>query len=359
VRALHGGDTLYLRGGTYDRQSIGQYGPTPVPNGTSWETATTIAAYPGEAVWLIYANIGMINGNSYIIFDGLHFDNGGLYLDGSAHHIRFQNGEFTNTGPGDANMYIQGSPGASYLEVLHTKIHNAGGGVNGTGCTNPEYGCYGMYWSGHHGLFDGNEVYNNAHYGFHIYHGSQNDVTDNVVRNNVFYGNGLDESRGLTTCAMIISTGPNNQAYNNIVYGNKCGIQVDYRCHNCEVYNNTVYGNHLTGISVSGSNNAVIKNNLVYDNGSAIQDSGTGTIVANNWTDSNGNPRFVNAAANDFRLQSTSPAIDAGVTLSAVPTDLTGLARPQGARYDIGAYEYQVSTVPIPVPAPKNLRQLQ
>src|SRR5215475_1054797 len=44
VQALHAGDTLYLRGGTYTNQSIGYWGPTPVPNGTSWATATTIAA---------------------------------------------------------------------------------------------------------------------------------------------------------------------------------------------------------------------------------------------------------------------------------------------------------------------------
>jgi uncharacterized protein YjaG (DUF416 family) len=49
----------------------------------------------------------------------------------------------------------------------------------------------------------------------------------------------------------------------------------------------------------------------------------------------------MNAAANDFQLQATSPAIDAGMALSEVLTDLKGISRPQGAGYDIGAYECQ------------------
>jgi hypothetical protein len=48
----------------------------------------------------------------------------------------------------------------------------------------------------------------------------------------------------------------------------------------------------------------------------------------------------------DFRLTSSSSAIDAGLNLntadfSFVQTDLDGTARPQGAAYDIGAYEFR------------------
>jgi hypothetical protein len=47
---------------------------------------------------------------------------------------------------------------------------------------------------------------------------------------------------------------------------------------------------------------------------------------------------FVNPASN-FQLKAGSPAIDAGTTLSAVPTDILGVKRPQGAGYDIGCFE--------------------
>jgi parallel beta-helix repeat protein len=353
VRALHGGDTLYLRGGTYANQNIGQHGPTPVPNGISWSNATTIAAYPGEKVIIVDGGISMVDGNSYIVFDGLHYDNGGLYLDCTAHHIRFQNGEFTTSQSSGAAMWIQGC--GHHLEVLNSIISNAGGNA-GKGCTDP-YGCYGMYWGGKNSLFDKNRVYNNGGYGFHIYNSGSTDVSDNIISNSVFYGNGFTDLRGQTGCAFIISHGSRNKAYNNVIYNNGCGIQIDGECHDCEASNNTIYGNQEHGISINISDRVLVKNNIVYDNKNDIVDWTPGsTVLANNHLTANGDPRFVNAAANDFRLQATSPAKDAGVTLSAVPTDVTGLARPQGVRYDIGAYEYQVSTVPAPLPAPKNLR---
>jgi hypothetical protein len=49
-------------------------------------------------------------------------------------------------------------------------------------------------------------------------------------------------------------------------------------------------------------------------------------------------PQFVDTAAHDFHLRSTSPAIDTGIPESN-PFDHAGCSRPQGAAYDIGAYE--------------------
>jgi len=58
-------------------------------------------------------------------------------------------------------------------------------------------------------------------------------------------------------------------------------------------------------------------------------------------TSSGYKPMFVSSSTPyDFHLQSGSPAIDAGLTLSQVPYDFDGTARPQGSAYDIGAYEY-------------------
>lgn len=49
---------------------------------------------------------------------------------------------------------------------------------------------------------------------------------------------------------------------------------------------------------------------------------------------------FVDAARHDYGLVSSARAIDAGVTIPEVTTDVAGVPRPQGAGYDIGAYEY-------------------
>jgi hypothetical protein len=71
-------------------------------------------------------------------------------------------------------------------------------------------------------------------------------------------------------------------------------------------------------------------------------------------------PLFTDAANNDFHLQSTSPAINAGTSSGVVQEvfdrfeqlygidirkDIEGKTRPQGSAWDIGAYEYTLSPV--------------
>jgi hypothetical protein len=51
--------------------------------------------------------------------------------------------------------------------------------------------------------------------------------------------------------------------------------------------------------------------------------------------DVSGNPRFVNAAADDYHLKLGSAAIDAGADV-AVTTDFDGDPRPHGPAFDIG-----------------------
>jgi hypothetical protein len=50
--------------------------------------------------------------------------------------------------------------------------------------------------------------------------------------------------------------------------------------------------------------------------------------------------QFVDRANGDYHLQSTSPLINAGTTVSQVTNDKDGVLRPQGNAYDIGAYEF-------------------
>ena len=48
----------------------------------------------------------------------------------------------------------------------------------------------------------------------------------------------------------------------------------------------------------------------------------------------------------DYHLLETSPAIDGGTTLTEITDDLDGNARPQGAGYDMGAYESVSASCP-------------
>jgi len=69
------------------------------------------------------------------------------------------------------------------------------------------------------------------------------------------------------------------------------------------------------------------------------------------------NPNFVAAASQNFQLSSGSPAIDAG-TNTGVALDFNGVARPQGAAFDIGAFEFASgsSSAAQPPAPPTNLR---
>jgi hypothetical protein len=48
---------------------------------------------------------------------------------------------------------------------------------------------------------------------------------------------------------------------------------------------------------------------------------------------------FVDPAHQNYKLKPGSPAIDAGIFLPDVKTDIDGVTRPQGLAYDIGCYE--------------------
>jgi hypothetical protein len=52
-----------------------------------------------------------------------------------------------------------------------------------------------------------------------------------------------------------------------------------------------------------------------------------------------GDPQFVDIAGGDLSLGAASPGKDTGTACSTLITDLAGQSRPQGAGWDIGAYE--------------------
>ncbi|HRN70866.1 MAG TPA: right-handed parallel beta-helix repeat-containing protein, partial [Candidatus Woesebacteria bacterium] len=120
------------------------------------------------------------------------------------------------------------------------------------------------------------------------------------------------------------------------------------------VYNNTIVNtrNFLCGYN---SENIHFKNNLIYNSSSSTDTNMNSVVDAayNGWftvsnplsreTDTTGtDPKFVNALSNNYRLLSSSKAIDTGFNLD-IPIDFAGTTRPQGNRYDLGAFEYVFS----------------
>jgi hypothetical protein len=142
---------------------------------------------------------------------------------------------------------------------------------------------------------------------------------------------------------------------------------------NCTIYGNTTEGNRGGGIYTQyvepfpgwSVKNCIVAGNFtasgVPDNLrfresyiSALENSCVflslntgltwGTRV-NNIEDTD--PQFLNPAAGDFRLASSSPCIDMGASSGAPAKDIRGVARPVGNGIDIGAYAGPVYTVTV------------
>ena len=77
-----------------------------------------------------------------------------------------------------------------------------------------------------------------------------------------------------------------------------------------------------------------MSNNLSF--GAAVSTGLSGVASASNLV--NVDPRFVSVSGLDFHVQSGSPTIGAGMTLSGVSNDFDGYGR-IGA-YTIGAYQF-------------------
>ena len=121
-------------------------------------------------------------------------------------------------------------------------------------------------------------------------------------------------------------------------------------------FNNTVINSQRNGIRFINTNNTNATGNLFYNNlivkvgstGYGDRDylnvaGGIDNVQSNNLYIANiADVKFVDAAANDFRLQTGSPAIDGGKDLTSlgVTNDFDYNTRPYGAAFDRGAFEY-------------------
>ena len=92
-----------------------------------------------------------------------------------------------------------------------------------------------------------------------------------------------------------------------------------------------------------GTTGTTVKNCVSYNNTVNYTNDGTSTVASNNST-SGTDPQFTNPGSGDFTIPTGSPLKDAGrdVSGNGVTNDYTGTARPQGAAFDIGAYEFIV-----------------
>lgn len=122
-------------------------------------------------------------------------------------------------------------------------------------------------------------------------------------------------------------------AHHNVVWGNFTAIRLNTPSNFNLIYNNTTYSNGNAGYWGSGFADDMY-GNRIFNNIFTTAFTLPGTQTEGNNIAAGTNPLFVNPSSYNFRLQATSPAIDAGVVISGITDDYAGLAP------DIGAYEY-------------------
>ncbi|MBW5449368.1 hypothetical protein GE107_25405 [Cohnella sp. CFH 77786] len=290
---------------------------------------------------------GYANGTGYDQYGG------GIYLDGGSPTLRNVTirGNKAFRGGGIANESAQ--PIFTNVTIRDNEAADSGGGLYNSASL-PQLTDV---------TIEGNTAGNNGGGGI-FNNGSHPKLTGVKVRGNrAGFGGGIANYKSNPTLVNVL------------IGGNASGYSLG------GMYNNesspvlvhvTIGGNVGSGMNNSGGSRPVIRNSIIAGNGSEIYNTGgsmpyishslvTGSGGSSGWkpaygTDGGGNldadPRFAGAhqageaptVEGDYRLQSVSPAIDAGSDSdlpSGITADLSGASRLSGAHVDMGAFEFQ------------------
>jgi uncharacterized repeat protein (TIGR02059 family) len=291
---------------------------------------------------------------------------------------------------------IKSSVGAYGLSVYHSNMLIQNNIIHDSGRRNISLNIYDRAIAVNNITIEGNTLYHGFHTtGVDISSGGVGTLNNILIRNNLIYDDvsetldGVEsyQSNGIYT--ENVGTGSVSNLYitnNVIINATSSALQLS-GLSSSYVYNNTIYGvnpNLVVGNGIFlGTGNCVIKNNIIYSNAVAAINTGyrsihvaetAGIVISDynlfycedaaarpiawrglsyitaNWfnyklvsgQDSHSpnpaNPAFVSSS--DYRLQSGSPAIDAGVDVG-LPYN--------GKAPDIGAFETQSESItPIP-----------
>ncbi|MBI6545864.1 MAG: right-handed parallel beta-helix repeat-containing protein [Cyanobacteria bacterium NC_groundwater_1444_Ag_S-0.65um_54_12] len=366
--------TIYIKGGTYYEQLV-----TKVGGLAGQEIIFT--SYEGTAVidgsklnWSIglAPNYGLVElRHPYVRLTGLKIansKNSGIIL--VSDHLTIKNCEIAGTQTHGISNHLSRHPAAGYplirdITVSNNLVHDT--------CLYTGSQAISMAADGF--LVSGNKVYNNKNIGIDVWmEAKHGEVVDNIVYSHRSIGIYVDgatyvrihrnrayaNSTGITVSS---ETGYNKYGthhiwvYNNLSYDNTNGAgisiwDIDTGATDVLITNNTLINNKFSIYLGASGNSAEIMNNLGYATGSSVYNiskNSTYKIHDNIWM--SGPTGFVSAANKDFRLVSSSPAINKGRAIPSfsddlgnvfkILTDFAKLGRVVNGYPDAGAYEYQ------------------
>jgi hypothetical protein len=319
------GDVVIVRNGVYTGSAsavldIGR-GGTP----TAWVT------FKAEHQWGAALDGGGSPGVQGVSDAGVHFSASYVRVEGFEIRWAWHDGvdmgsdniALAGNNIHDVGRYCEnGSLGISAIAAYANNLVIEQNLIHDIGRLGPgEYGCApsNTYWQNHdHGIYlsNGNNV---------------------LIRNNVFHhlAHGWPVHRYGSTCDQLQIVN-NTFAFPN---PNKVGhVLLASDLTNSLIANNIFYQPTTAGIDWGGvMTNVTVSHNLAF-NATVTTTPPPGVTLAGNVD--NTDPLFVNAPGADFHLRAASPAINAGLNLSSVPNDFDGVTRPQGAGWDIGAFEF-------------------
>lgn len=342
--------------------------------GNLWDFSNETIINGDNTVQLLFSSAARVN----VIFDGLTLTNGNAtnaaaqYRDG----ITIQNCKITNNissgNGGGVNFYNGGSVINSYIAG---NVASSGGGVYSnnasTSVTANISGC----------LIENNQGTTTAG-GVRVQGAGMTEVVNCIIRGNKgISGTALKPGGAIYTnsannnfinCLVVNNSGTNTIYFNggnllsSTIANNVGQVYIASASAAITIINGLIWGNKT---SAEGTTNTGITSNTGNTN-VQIQYCGVSPALPDGWTqeanftleygndsqDNNKGPGFIlpttfwgapadgnqqtELEASKWNYKNTSGALEMGTTLTSVPTDILGVSRPKGVKYDIGAYEF-------------------
>jgi len=321
------GSVILVKPGTYSEGIYGDYG------GDNF----ILKAVGGPEQTILTGEV-IITGSENFTIDGFTFSETYIEISKESQNVTLVNNKFIDT----TNVALLVYENSSAF-VANNLFNNTGAAISCDGSeitiinneisdngNNANWSCTGIGISGgslariHNNRILNNGTNRNATAGINVaFGGNTVDIRNNIIVNNGHpnWGMGID--------LQDVSSGI---IANNVIRESHDGIQVSGNV-TVLVTSNIITDNYY-GIWISGRNDTVTSSYNDYWNNSAdYAQNNPNTVIGDIHT----NPLFVNLGNGDYRLQASSPCIDAG-NPSSDYNDRSGFGGQRAARGDMGAY---------------------